>query len=163
MAEAISEQLSRAQVTPGEVPSFLDWALRIPEPKTGTLDFERFPFQRELYESAAYEPRVVIQKAAQVGISAFGIRWALYPVDVHGSNGLYVFPKRSQLAHFSKTRIHELFRSSPYLQSRRASEDTFNMLLLRVCSGGHLYLRGSDTPDDLDAVAADLLALDEYD
>src|SRR5581483_8762709 len=163
LAEAISEELARERITAGHVPPFLEWALRIPEPKTGTLDFERFPFQRELYESAVYDARLVIQKAAQVGISAFGIRSVLYPVDVHALTGLYVFPKRSQLAHFSKTRIHELFRTSTYLQSRRASDDTFNMLLLRICSGGHLYLRGSDTPDDLEAIAADVLALEEYD
>jgi hypothetical protein len=69
----------------GKREPFLTWALRVPEPKTGTLDFARFPFQRELYEQGGEPGDVVIKKATQLGVSAFALRFALYWVDQLGA------------------------------------------------------------------------------
>lgn len=80
--------------------NFLPWALRVPEPKTGTLDFDRFPFQRELYDAGAGDKEAVIEKASQVGISTFALRWAMYWADQRGMTGLYLFPKRQQMYDF---------------------------------------------------------------
>src|SRR5688500_18945305 len=91
--DALREGLE--QLGAGEAPKqlpFIDWSLLIPEPKTGRLDFDRFPFQREIYEATASEREVVIKKAAQTGMSALLARWALYWPEQTGATGLYVFP-----------------------------------------------------------------------
>src|SRR5829696_2336078 len=103
-----------------EVP-FAEWALWLPEPKRGTLDFDRFPFQRELYEQGSGEREVVIKKATQVGISALAIRWAMYWADQCGLTSLYVFPYQRQLADFSDTRIRRVIEASEYLRTRVAA------------------------------------------
>lgn len=96
--------------------SFEEWALSIPEPK-GELDFDRFPFQRELYRASTQEREMVIKKATQVGVSAFCIRWALYRVAVRGLTALYVFPRQRQLRDFSDARIKPLIATSPVLRA----------------------------------------------
>jgi len=144
-----------------EVP-LLEWAGRVPEPKRGPLDFDRFPFQRELYEQGAQGREVVIKKATQVGISAFCIRWAMYWADQAGLTSLYVFPHQRQLADFSTTRIRPAIEGSEYLRGRVASGSVQSAMLKQIGSG-YLYLRGSESAADLQAVDADALVLDEYD
>ena len=143
-------------------PSLLEWALRVPEPKTGPLDFDRFPFQRELYELTADDHDVVIKKAAQVGISAHLVRWAIFWADMHAKTALYVFPKARQLSDFSDARIRPLILGSTYLRDRVPADAVQNKMLKQV-GDGLIYFRGSESRDDLDAVDADVLALDEYD
>lgn len=70
--------------------SFLEFALRVPEPKR-PLDFELFPFQRELYTDGVEHPELVVMKSTQVGASALLVRWAIYHAD-QGRTMLYVFP-----------------------------------------------------------------------
>lgn len=83
---------------------FYNWAVRLPEPKTGPLDFGRFAFQRELYSESAFEHEAVITKSTQVGASAWLVRWALYFADVRGLTSLYVMPKKGQVFDFC---LHE--------------------------------------------------------
>lgn len=59
---AMEDEVEREARTP-----FLDWSMRIPEPKTGTLDFARWPFQRELYDEGMEDHELVVQKGTQVG------------------------------------------------------------------------------------------------
>jgi hypothetical protein len=101
-AELLRQRLAELQ-PPGRDSQldFLQWSQRIPEPKSGRLDFERFPFQRELYESGADNRELVIKKATQVGVSAHSIRWAIYWAEQAGLTAVYVFPYQRQLADFS--------------------------------------------------------------
>ncbi len=140
---------------------FNEWALQVPEPK-GELDFDRFPFQRELYCSSVGQREVVIKKAAQVGVSAFCIRWAMYWAGARGRTALYVFPRQRQLRDFSDARIKPLIATSPLLKELVAAGAVQNNGLKRLGSG-HLVLRGSESVADLQAVDADVLVLDEYD
>ena len=56
---------------------FMRWCMRVPEPKTGRLDFQKWAFQRELYDSGfTYEDEGVVQKGTQVGMSAWIVRWS---------------------------------------------------------------------------------------
>ena len=144
-----------------EVP-FLDWVGRVPEPKRGPLDFTRFPFQRELYEQGTEDRELVVKKATQVGISAFCIRWAMYWADQAGLTSLYVFPHQRQLADFSTTRIRPVIEGSEYLRERVGSSSAQSAMLKQLGSG-YLYLRGSESVADLQAIDADALVLDEYD
>jgi hypothetical protein len=142
--------------------AFPDWSLRIPEPKRGTLDFGRFPYQRELYEQTAEEPAVVIKKGTQVGVSSHCIRWAMYWADRAGMTALYIFPFQRQLADFSATRVRALIGGSEYLRGRTAQTAVQNNMLMEI-GRGHLMLRGSASAADLQSTDADVLVLDEYD
>jgi phage terminase large subunit GpA len=141
---------------------FIEWALRVPEPKSGTLDFDRFPFQRELYEEGADEKEMVVAKATQIGISAWLTRWVMYHADVRGLIALYVFPKLAQMYDFADARVKEAILGSEYLRSRVPPTSVQNKGLRKI-GLGLVYFRGSETKTALDSVDADVLALDEYD
>jgi hypothetical protein len=152
---------SADQATSAATLPFDEWALQVPEPK-GELDFDRFPFQRELYRSSVDQHEVVIKKAAQVGVSALCIRWVMYWAGARGLTALYVFPRQRQLRDFSDARIKPLIATSPLLQELVAAGAVQNNGLKRL-GVGHLILRGSESVADLQAVDADVLVLDEYD
>jgi len=147
----------------GYITPFLDWALKVPEPKAGILDFDRFPFQKELYsQGGAMDRELVVMKATQVGVSTYLLRWAMYHADIRGVNALYVFPKRQQMYDFADARIRAAILASPYLKERIPQSHVNNKGLKQI-NTGFLYARGSESKDDLDAVDADVLCLDEYD
>ncbi len=148
-----------ADATP--MPSFETWSQMVPEPKAGPLDFKRFPFQVELYRAGSDERELVVKKAAQVGVSTYCIRWALYWA-ARGLSALYVFPREAQLRDFSDARIKRTVEVSPVLQALMPSRSTGNKGLRQV-GDGFLYLRGSESMAALQAVDADVLVLDEYD
>jgi hypothetical protein len=163
-SQALQELLKQklAEQT-GNVPSFFRWAMKVPEPKSGPLDFDRFPFQRELYDQeGAMDPEVVVMKSTQVGISTYLLRWAMYHADTRSQNALYVFPKRQQMYDFADARIRAAILASPYLRNRIPQSHVNNKGLKQI-GAGYLYARGSESKDDLDAVDADVLCLDEYD
>ncbi len=141
---------------------FMEWALRVPEPKSGTLDFDRFPFQRELYGDGADEKEWVLKKATQVGVSAYLVRWVMYWADVKSLNGLYVFPRLKQMYDFADARVKASILGSDYLLGRIPGSFVQNKGLKQI-GGGWVYFRGSESKRDLDSVDADVLALDEYD
>lgn len=145
----------------GEVP-FLEWALRCPEPKTGTLDFDRFPFQRRMYEDGAIAREEVMVKSTQVGASARNARKGLYQADQRGLTTLYVFPTKGDVYDFSDARITPMVERSEYLRSRLRPDSVFNKGLKKI-GLGFFYLRGSEKKTALDSVDADCLILDEYD
>jgi len=147
----------------GMIISFFEWSLLVPEPKTGKLDFNRYPFQRELYDTpGAMAKEAVVKKATQVGVSTYLLRWVMWHCDVRATDSLYVFPKRQQMYDFSDARVKAAILASPYLSKRIPVGDVNNKGLKKI-GRGHLYARGSESKHDLDAVPADILALDEYD
>jgi Phage terminase large subunit gpA, ATPase domain len=140
---------------------FMPWALRVPEPKAA-LDFDRFPFQRELYEAGANQRELVVKKATQIGVSAWLVRWSMYHADTKGWTSLYVFPTASQLYDFSDARVKTLIDGSDYLSGRASRRDVQNKGLKRI-GLGFVYFRGSEVKRALDSVDADTIAFDEYD
>jgi ribosomal protein S27AE len=141
---------------------FFDWALEVPEPKSGTLDFERFPFQKELYRRGVDDREMVIMKSAQVGVSAWALRWSLYQSDVYGRTGLYVFPTAHDVHDFSTARIKPVIDRSEHLRSRQRRTDPNNKGLIGI-GNGLVYFRGSEARRGLDSVDADYVVFDEYD
>lgn len=142
--------------------AFFDWALKAPEPKSGTLDFARFPFQKELYTQGEDERTGVIRKSTQVGISAWGVRWALYHADTKGMTGLYIFPTQRDVWDFSAARIKPVIDRSEYLRSRQRPDDPDNKGMKGI-GLGLVYFRGSESKRGLDSVDADHIVFDEYD
>ena len=157
LKEALEQRLAAYDQT--QV-AFMDWAKKVPEPKSGTLDFKRFPFQPELYEAASHR-EVVVKKSTQVGVSAYLVRWTMFWAD-RGLTALYVFPKQKQMYDFSDSRIRPLILGSEYLKERVPQMHVQNKGLKQL-GLGFIYYRGSESKDQLDSVDADVLALDEYD
>ena len=140
--------------------SFLQWALKVPETR-GPLNFERWPFQRELYEQGFDDREVVVMKATQLGISAWLVRWALCWADMHAARVLYIFPRERQLLDFSDGRIKPLILGE-YLRTRVPPASVMNKTLKSV-GLGIIYFRGSEAEAGLESIDADALALDEHD
>lgn len=161
LSEGLREALEQRQAAKEQKQvAFKEWARRVPEPKSGTLDWKRFPFQPELYEGAS-DQEVVVKKSTQVGISAFLVRWTMFWAD-RGLTALYVFPKQKQMYDFSDSRIRPLILGSEYLRERVPQMHVQNKGLKQI-GLGFIYYRGSESKDQLDSVDADVLALDEYD
>lgn len=159
VAEAMEQGLREVA---GSRLGFMPWALRVPEPKAGILDFETFPMQREMYSEGYDEREAVVCKGTQVGVSAWALRWALYHCDLRGLTCLYVFPTLSDVYDFSDARIKPVIDSSQYLRGRVLPDDPQNKGLKKI-GLGFIYFRGSESKRKLDSVDADLLVLDEYD
>ena len=140
--------------------AFFEFALQIPEPKTGTLDFEQFPFQHELYAEGVDHPEIVVMKSTQVGASAWLVRWGIFWA-ARGKTVLYVFPGEEQLRPFSNARVGPLL-SGPFLASRAAKASVSNVNQRQI-GKGWLYLRGGQSMAGLESVDADAIAIDEYD
>ena len=141
--------------------TLLEYTRHVPEPKTGALNFDWFPFQPEIYETFGTRARdAVIRKCTQVGCSALLIRWALSESDLYSHTVLYVMPTLGDVFDFADGRITPLFEKSEYLWERKG--DPFNKGLRKV-GAGIIYFRGSENKRGLDSVDADCLALDEYD
>lgn len=164
----LDEEIERRKaVRANQQTPFLEYAVRLPEPKTGTLDFERFPFQPEMFEAFG-SPRkdVRAQKCVQVGASAGIARAALYSADILAENALYIFPSKTDVWDFVDDRIEGMIRESDYLRTRvgpaYSGEGVDNKGLKRV-GPGMVYFRGSNAKSGLQSAAIDLLILDEYD
>jgi hypothetical protein len=85
--------------------------------------------------------------------------------DVHGLTTMHVFPALKQMFDYSTTRVNPLRDNSEYLRSRsRLGGESWpwNKGLKRL-GRGYVYFRGSESKNDLIAVDADMVALDEYD
>ena len=142
---------------------FLDWSADVPEPKR-PLDLDRFRFQRALYSYEGEHAKLIrVIKAAQVGVSAWLIRWSLRRADL-GNTVLYVMPRERQATEFSTLRINPVVRASRYLRARqKLSESPSDTKRLKTIGAGALTVRGSTSEDELISVDADALALDEFD
>jgi hypothetical protein len=141
--------------------AFLEWSKRVAEPK-GPLDFERFPFQLELYRVVGDEKirEVVIMKGTQVGVSALLNRFTLY-LAARGYTAIYVFPTRGHVLDFSDSRVMPLLSKTP-LAELAAALSVRNKGMKSV-GDGLVFYRGSESKSGLVGVDADLVVLDEYD
>lgn len=149
----------RAEVEFRRTP-FAGWAVLVPEPR-GPLSLDRFPFQRELYSQAVTDAReVVVQKAAQAGLSAWAIRLALYSADVLGRTALYTFPTEKELQRFSSRRLRSAIRHSEHLMSRMPKA-AIDSVFQKQVGAGWVELRG--TNKEVDYLDADIAIFDEYD
>lgn len=161
--EALGERFKmRREARAGTQIGFMDWARKVPEPKAGILDFQRFPFQIELYTEGVNDEEAVVKKSTQVGISAYGVRWALYHADTKGMTGLYLFPTARDMWDFSTLRVGPVIRNSPYLSRRQKPDDPDNKGMKGIGLGTVVF-RGSESERGLESVDADHMVFDEYD
>jgi hypothetical protein len=152
------------------VRKFIDWAKDIPTARGIRLDFARYPFQVEIYEVLG-DPEIEeadVMKSTQIGMSELLTRLALFFADMLGATSLYVFPALKQMYEFASTRVDPLREQSPYLQSRSqlGPRWPWNKGLKKIgthAKSGFVYYRGSESRNDLIAVDADVVVMDEYD
>lgn len=164
MRLAFDDQARERGVTVAGKQTFLEWSRAVPEPKR-PLDLDRFAFQRELYShDGETAPLVSIIKGAQIGVSAWLIRWALRTAD-RGATTLYIMPRERQATEYSKLRISPVVAASSYLRSRQNLRTDARSATMRLKSigDGYLAVRGSKSEHELVSVDADALALDELD
>lgn len=143
-------------------PDLLRWSAAFRLERGEPLDFDVFPFQRELLTSFGDRDRrvVSVMKSGQCGVSAAGVSLALYAGDLWSANVVYVLPGFDDAYDFSDTRVRPAIDDSPYLSRRVAITD--NKGLKRV-GDAFLYFRGSGSERKALSIPADVLVLDEYD
>jgi phage terminase large subunit GpA-like protein len=145
--------------------TLLDWTMRNRR-FDGRLPEMPFPM-RDLYDDDHQE--IVMMKAAQIGISEYGINIVLWGADIAwGERGvcLYVFPKQEQMDDFSQDRVNRAIRGSEYLKNRMGitdRSDNANRVRLRKLGGRPIYFRGSDSTAQTRSIDADILVCDEVD
>lgn len=98
----------------------------------------------------------VLMKAAQTGGSEAVINRALYEVDHCRRNVIYLMPTTKAADIFSKTRLANAIKYSPYLQDR--IEDSIDV---KKIGGYALYVKGAKNNINLKSTPASVLILDE--
>lgn len=161
--------------------SLLDWMgharpLLLPGVR---FNLANHPYLTEIYASKARE--LVLCKAAQMGLSEYGISYALHACDQRRATVLYLFSTDTAVSDFSTARIGPAIEASPYLQSiivtarggvspsdGRPSKSGADRVTLKRIRDNFLYLRGGRVAPDgsapqLRSIPADVIVLDELD
>ena len=122
------------------------------------IDFAGYEYLIEPLNDLA--PRMVIQKAAQVGATVMAIVRALWFIDVKRAHTMYLFPTHRGAARFSQGRLGVLLERSAYL--RTLFRQVRNAAHLRA-GAVNLYCHGSRSRPDLLSTPVQYLTLDERD
>ena len=115
-----------------------------------------------------------MQKSRQCGASENEVRETLWFADVHPfTKQVYVFPTFDQVADFSKTRIEEVMKESPYIRERmgidpitgkkKSGEDVVDNIRLRKLGDSWIFFRSGHTPRAGEGIDCDVVRLDEID
>lgn len=114
------------------------------------------------------------QKSRQCGMSENEVREVLWFGDTHDYVKIaYVFPTFDQVADFSKTRIEEVMKDSPYVKLRMGidpetnkklpGEEIINNVQLRRIGTSFMFFRSGHTPKAGEGIDVDLVVFDEID
>jgi len=134
------------------------------------IDFKTHPYLIGLYKLDAQ--RVVISKAAQLGVSEYAVSYALHAADQRRANVLYIFPSDRTISDFSAARIAPAIEASTYLkmivENREGGRRGVDQTQLKRIRNRYLYLRGGMVKPDgrapqLKSIDADVLIMDEFD
>lgn len=128
-------------------------------PFAGPWMFKYHPWTKDIHDCK--EEEIVVQKAAQMGLTEVALNKTFYAIDVHGTSVLYVLPAATPDANdFSTARFDPALELSPHL----------SLLFSDVANIGHkragsasLYIRGSRSRSQLKSVPVGLAIGDEID
>lgn len=127
-----------AAFSPEELSHFAEWALlsKIRPEGAREFSFEPFPFQRELYneERARFRQRVVIMKAAQVGLTVKLLMrgmWLTADTRRQINTGLY-FPTSDAVQLLSASRFKPMIRSSAKMLSLVGAVSRVDLIRLGI-------------------------------
>jgi hypothetical protein len=129
------------------------------------LDGKPFTFHKHEYLRQPYQdnhPYLVEMKAAQLGLTTKAILKVLYGARYRGYKGvLYLFPSRSDVLDFSRSRVAPLIEDNPASIGRWVRE-TDAAGIKRIWNS-FLYLRGMVSRVGLKSIPVDLICFDELD
>lgn len=119
-------------------------------------------------------PHKTMQKSRQCGASENEVRETLWFGDQHPfTKQAYVFPTFDQVADFSKTRIEEVMKDSPYVKDRmgidpltgkkKPGEDVIDNVRLRKIGESWIFFRSGHTPKAGEGIDVDKVTFDEID
>jgi hypothetical protein len=144
LLSSVEQHFDQGDQTPQ---SLGEWAESTPI----TLDGKPFSFLRHEYLWVPYQddhPHVVEMKATQMGLTTKAMLKALYGLRYKGYIGvLEVFPSRTDVLDFSKSRISPLIEENPNSIGKWVRE-TDSAGLKKVWNG-FLYLRGMQSRSQL--------------
>lgn len=158
--------------------SFLEWMRHA---RAYLREGVPFDLDRHYYMSQLYAlpfdvgGHVVVQKAAQRGLSEWMISLALYSCDVLHATVLYTFPTDTHVSDFSSARLGPAMEASPYLSSlseresfHRSTHRIADRVTLRRIRDRYIYFRGgrigkSGEAPQLKSIDADVVLGDEVD
>lgn len=131
----------------------------MPAPFRGPINFDRFPWQREILDIE--RGTITVMKAAQIGYSIAGMIRALYVLSERREDVLYVLPTQGLAGDFSKGRLDALVELSPQLRNLFKGGDSVG--LKTTTERANLYIRGSVSSRGLVSVPVASAIIDEYD
>lgn len=115
------------------------------------------------------------QKSRQCGASENHVRETLWFADQHPhTKQVYVFPTDQQVSDFSRTRIDEVVKDSPYLIRRLGmdpktrkrlpgGEEVINSVHLRKIGESFIFFRSGHSPKAGEGIDCDIVYFDEID
>ncbi len=134
-----------------------DWALRRIRLDGKPFRFDGHEYLRTLYDDTA--SHIVLMKGTQVGGSSFAILKSFHACAM-GLNVMYLFPTRTDVLEFSKSRVGPLLADNPFLSKMLKDTDTAG---LKKIGSAYLFLRGMQSTVGLKSVPADMVVFDELD
>lgn len=118
------------------------------------------PFQTAILDD--FHKNIVVEKSRQLGLSEVGLTEVLHFLTTHNKvNAMYIFPRDSLMADFSKSRITPCLEDSKYLASM--VDKTANSVSTKNINGNYLFLRSGWSGALGEGTDLDYLAIDEYD
>ena len=138
-----------------------EWAVSTPI----ILDGIPFTFERHEYLAALYadtHPHIVLSKAAQMGLSTYGNLRSIHSGIYKPFRGiLYLFPSRTDVTEFSKSRVDPLIEENPESIGKWITDtDSAN---IKKIGRSYLYYRGMRSRVGLKSVPVDFIVFDEMD
>jgi hypothetical protein len=129
------------------------------------LDGKPFTFERHEYLKEPYQDdhhHIIEQKAAQLGLTSKAMLKVAYGARYGGYRGiLYLFPSRTDILDFSKSRISPLIEDNPDSIGSWI-KDTDAAGIKRIWNS-FLYLRGMQSRVGLKSIPVDFIVFDELD
>jgi hypothetical protein len=122
------------------------------------LSFEGYEYLLQPLEDL--RPRIVIQKAAQVGATVLAMIRALWFVDIRQAHSMYLFPTHRSALRFSRGRFQVLLERSPYLRGKFRQVKAANHLRAGIAN---FYCHGGRSRAELMSTPAQYLTIDERD
>lgn len=129
-------------------------------PKGEFMDWYNHQYLIQIYEDTSQN--MVLKKAAQVGITTFGMNKALWVADTYDSSIIYTFPTAHDVSDFSRARMNPLIQSSPHLR-KVIGGDTIDSVQLKQIGNSFLYFRGAWSERQAISVDSDFNIHDEID
>ncbi len=120
------------------------------------MDWADHRYLIDIYEDEAQ--RMILKKAAQIGVTTFGMNKAMWFADTHDVAIIYTFPTASDVAYFSKARIAPMVQASEHLS--RVVEGGIE---LKQIGKSFIYFKGAWSERQAISVDSDFNIHDEVD